>query len=305
MLLGLLACAPACDGDGRGSRGELAELERLAFVPPGECAVSSSIVCSNDAALLVDRYEVTRDAWRRWVASGEIDPAPSARAVYAEWGPEDGELPAGYLDLDEARSFAAARGMRLLTASEWMRVASGTSRQKWPWGYKAISVANTLELGLRRPAAVGTFEQGSTPLGTYDMLGNVWEWVEGRIAAEPGAARKGDDPAWVQAWVMGGSYLTLQRSLLEPYEAASDVPVYHAVLDRRHRALDVGLRCAADAEAYLLAHAGGWGTGARDRERLVAIGASWGPSALPLLEELAARDGAPEGLAWLAEGAAR
>lgn len=302
-MLGL-ALGAGCGDERGGSSDALHELERLAFVPPGECAVTPTLVCANHVPLLVDRYEVTRAAWLRWVEADDVPLKPAARAIYDTWPEEDSELlPASYLDRSEARSFAASRGMRLLTAAEWMRVASGTRRQPWPWGYRAISVANTLELGLRRPAAVGTFEQGrTTSLGTYDMLGNVWEWVDGRIQpAELGAVVPDDG----RGWVMGGSYLTLQRSLLEPYEAGDDVPVYHAVLDRRHRAVDVGLRCAAEAEPYLLTHADTWGTGSKVRERLNAIGAAWGPAAVPLLDELAARAGGAPGIAWLAEGARR
>lgn len=299
LVTGLLAGLSGCDNGGRGGLDPLRELERLAFVPVGECPVTPTLVCANEVPLLVDRYEVTRGDWRRWQSAGED---ASARAVIDAWGADTHDLPAGYLNLDEARRYAASRGMRLLSAAEWIRVASGTSRQQWPWGYRAISVANTLELGLRKPAAVGTFEQGSTQLGIYDMLGNVWEWVDERIEA-PGfgePARVADDG---RGWVMGGSYLTLQRSLLEPYEPVDEIPVYHAELDQRHRAIDIGLRCAAEAETYLVEHAPEWGTDARARERLTAIGASWGQAALPLLDELAARDGAAPGLSWLAEGA--
>jgi formylglycine-generating enzyme required for sulfatase activity len=295
-----LVLASACSPQAEGQHDALRELEQLAFVPVGECPVTSTIVCANEVPLLVDRYEVTRAAWLRWVESQPNGPS-TAQVVYDSWGPEDSELPAGYLDHAEAQAFAASRGMRLLTASEWMRVASGTRRQTWPWGYEAISVANTLELGLREPVAVGTFEQGRTPLGTYDMLGNVWEWVDGRVASSEASGFQDDG----RAWVMGCSYLTLQRSLLEPFEAKDEVPVIHAVRDRRHRAVDVGLRCAADAEAYLWERSEEWGMTSEARERLVAIGASWGAPAVPMLTDLADRVDAPPGLAWLAEGAAQ
>jgi len=297
VLLHVVLFVPACDGRHEGDHTALRELEQLAFVPVGACSVTPTLVCANEAPLLVDRYEVTRAAWLRWVEAQPVP--PSARAVYDTWDP-DSQLPAGYLDHAEASRFAASRGMRLLTASEWMRVASGTRRQPWPWGYRAISVANTLELGLRTPVAVGTFEQGRTPLGTYDMLGNVWEWVDDRILQPE------SDDDWVddgRAWVMGCSYLTLQRSLLEPFEANDEIPVVHAVRDRRHRAVDVGLRCAADAEAYLWERADEWGRSTGARARLIAVGASWGASAAPLLTDLAGRADAPLGLVWLSEGA--
>jgi formylglycine-generating enzyme required for sulfatase activity len=269
-------------------------------VPPGECAIAPALVCANERPLLVDRYEVTRGAWLRWIESPDagVDVPPEARAVYDRWGVDVRDLPAGFVDQDEARRFAAWRGMRLPTAAEWMRTASGTRRQPWPWGYRAISVANTLELGLRAPVAAGTFEQGRTPLGTYDMIGNVREWVDDRIPSLGGEAEDG------RSWVMGGSYLTRARPLFEP-DARGDLRVHHEALDRRHRALDVGFRCAVDAEQYLAAHASRWGRGPASRARLIAVGRAWGRAALPLLEELAARGGAARGLGYLLEGARR
>ena len=67
----------------------------------------------------------------------------------------------------------------------------------------------------------------------------------------------------------------------------------------------VGLRCAADASAYLFENASEWGIDADARERLGAVGERFGRQALPLLIELAARPGASEGLGVLLEGARR
>src|SRR6185295_18284062 len=97
-----------------------------------------------------------------------------------------------FMTLPEARAFADSRGMRLLTAREWIRIACGTRALPYPWGgTEASSVANTLNLGVGRPLPVGTFEQGRTPLSTYDMAGNVWEWVEEPIL-QPDAASSGE-----------------------------------------------------------------------------------------------------------------
>jgi hypothetical protein len=284
----------------RGDPGErsLRQLERLAFVPEGECRVPPYLACGNDRPLLVDRYEVTRGELSRWIEEEEVALPAAARAVVARWGSEEEDLPASFVSLEDARGFASWRGMRLPTAGEWLRIASGTRAQPWPWGYKAISVANTLELGLGRPLAVGTFEQGRTPLGTYDMIGNVREWVEGALGP-------GEQPALSgQAWAMGGSFLSRQRPLIE-LAAFGGLRFDQLVLDERHRAMDVGLRCAVEAEPYLRRQAPRFERVPRRRERLQAIGSGWGRASIPLLELLAAEPGAPVAFAELLAGARR
>lgn len=304
----------------------VAELERLAFVPPDAFALPAldgvPIVGDNLRALLVDRCEVTRGEWRDWLAT-QAARDPLLEAWVAAWPAGASEdWPATFMTLDEARTFAGERGMRLLTAREWLRIACGPRRQPWPWGSSAhTSVANTLELGLGRPVAVGTFEQGRTPLAVFDLLGNVWEWVEEPIHSVAPAPRAADGdlaglpPSGASAasasfaWAMGGSYLAWPRRLFEIVEevdpgsrrAIQRWSFYQQDLHPLARSSDVGLRCAADAEEYL------WRTAPRldgaERARLRGVGRAWGSAAIPLLERLCERPAAPIALRHLLEGA--
>ena len=297
-------CAPS-DRSEPGALDDLASLERLAFVPAGECVfqpgASARISCSNPRPLLVDRFEVTRAEWRSASPPASTDPG---FATYQEtWTPPTADWPASYMTLLEARALAASRGMRLPTAREWLRIACGTSERPYayPWGGGlARSVANTLELDLGNPAPVGTFEQGRTPLSIYDMAGNVWEWVEDPISFPREESDRGGylDPD--VAWAMGGSYLSHLRRL---YDDAKGINYFFEQdLDPRTRARDVGLRCCADAEEYLLSRAGRIRVEGSEA-RLRAIGASWGHDAAPLLEALEKRPEAPGALRLLLEGA--
>jgi formylglycine-generating enzyme required for sulfatase activity len=260
------------------------------------------IACSNPRPLLVDRYEVTRSDWKAWRAAGPERDANLA-GYEASWAPPTSDWPASYMTLAEARAFASSRGMRLPTAREWLRVACGTSERPYdyPWGGSlARSVANTLELGLGNPAPVGTFEQGRTPLSIYDMAGNVWEWVEDPIAIPRDDLERGPylDPEL--AWAMGGSHLAYLRRLYD--DAKGFNYFFEQDLDPRTRSRDLGLRCCADAEEYLWSRATRWG-GEGSEPRLRAVGAAWGRDAVPLLEGLAGKPGAPAGLRFLLDGA--
>jgi hypothetical protein len=310
VLLALLASLGAC-GLGEpavsdaGVLDDLATLERLAFVPAGECVfqpgAGARISCANPRPLLVDRFEVTRAEWT--AAPGATASSDPGFASYvATWTPPTADWPASYMTLAEARAFAAARGMRLPTAREWLRVACGTNERPYvyPWGGGlARSVANTLELGLGNPAPVGTFEQGRTPLSIYDMAGNVWEWVEDPIAISGGEQDHGYlDPD--VAWAMGGSHLSHLRRLYD--DAKGTNYFFEQDLDPRSRARDVGMRCCADAEEYLSSRAGRIRVEGAEA-RLRAIGAGWGHDAAPLLEGLEKRPDAPAALRLLLEGA--
>ncbi len=303
----LLRLAPLCllgplfaCGKGTSRAPRLLSCERLAFVPAG---VVAGGMARSPFDLLVDRFEVSRGLWRAVRKLDRDLPELSGRLgiVWAEEG--DDSLPATGMDALEARRCAAARGMRLPSTQEWFYIAAGERAQFYPWGNSLVrTAANTWEVGLGSPAAVGTFPAGVTRGGIYDLVGNVWEWTEPPLiedAAPYGWSGSGAPP--FGRWAMGGSY----KYPVRPLFGSGPVPGLLALgLEEGSRSIDVGLRCVAEAEPYLRAHAEEWSSPAY-RERVIAVGRRWGPRAAGLLERLAADPEAPAALAWLAEGSRR
>jgi formylglycine-generating enzyme required for sulfatase activity len=241
---------------------------------------------------------VTRGEWRAWYLARAQVGDPEARAHVAAWDPATDAWPASMLSRAEAREYASSQGMRLPSGSEWLRIACGTAATPYPWGPNdAASVANTLELGLRAPTAVGTFEQGRAALEIYDLLGNVWEWV----AEPPGRVDPPGKELW--AWALGGSFLTLRAPLFDP--RADEQGTLHLELDAEGRSNEVGLRLVAEASGWLEAHAAELARAPAAEGRLVAVGKRWGPAALPLLEDLVAAHPDEPALSWLLAGARR
>jgi hypothetical protein len=301
LLLALAWSAGACGGEPEQVSPALLELERLAFLPRGEVVPSIEAgAFGSDAPLLVDMYEVTRGDWKRYQTETNVEPDPLLGSFVAGWTPDTDDWPAAYMTWSEAAAFAEWRGMRLLDLGEWLFCAMGASARAYPWGTTPQqSISNTLELRLERPAPVGTFESGRTPQWCYDLLGNVSEWI-----SEPAPSNDliaGD--ARVSA--MGGSYLAHLRPLYRRPLNSLDRAFFAELLHPGTRSVDVGLRCAAPAAEYLWRRAPDWGTGEATLARLTAVGERWGRQASPLLDGLAAREGAPPGLRALAEGARR
>jgi len=68
---------------------------------------------------------------------------------------------------------------RLPNEPEWEWAASGKEKRHYPWGNTEPNpkLANYGEnVGATTP--VGSYPDGATPEGLYDMAGNVWEWME-------------------------------------------------------------------------------------------------------------------------------
>jgi serine/threonine-protein kinase len=83
---------------------------------------------------------------------------------------------------------------RLPTKAEWLRAATGTSPQgfPFPWGNEPPTRERANYFGeFRGPTVVGSNSAGSSQNGCHDLAGNVWEWCQDRLPGEPKRVLKG------------------------------------------------------------------------------------------------------------------
>jgi iron(II)-dependent oxidoreductase len=132
------------------------------------------------AGLTASRY-VERDGtgWSR-VRFGVREPVPH-------------DEPVMHVSYYEAEAYAAWTGRRLPTEAEWEKAArfdpeTGRSR-RYPWGEEDPGQRQA-NLGQRhlRPAPVGAYPDGVSPLGVHQLIGDVWEWTSSDFTPYPGFA---------------------------------------------------------------------------------------------------------------------
>jgi len=179
---------------------------RMVYVPAGEFIMGSDegpedekparIVDLN--AYWIDQYEVTNRMYKMCVDAGRCNPPDYRRAN--EWfqlelislvepiirnydDPRYESYPISRITWDDAMNYCTWVGRRLPTEAEWEKAARGTDGRTFPWGENAdCAHANVYafpadEACAYAPTRVGSYENGVSPFGAYDMAGNVFEFV--------------------------------------------------------------------------------------------------------------------------------
>ncbi|MBN2474918.1 MAG: SUMF1/EgtB/PvdO family nonheme iron enzyme [Pirellulales bacterium] len=129
----------------------------------------------------VDLAPVTNAQFGRFLGDSNYRPQKGENFL-RHW--QDGRPPIGkedhpvvYVDLDDARAYAAWAGKRLPTEEEWQLAAGGRECLLYPWG-NVFDAARCNGDSSGSTTPVRAFPAGRSPLGLYDMCGNTWEWTE-------------------------------------------------------------------------------------------------------------------------------
>lgn len=175
----------------------LAADEDMVYIPPGPFVCGSEeegTLCevNLEHGFWMDRFPVTNAQFSRF-----LNEKGNREEGGAEWidlyesrirqNPEGFAAEAGYNDHPVvavswygAKAYAQWAGKRLPTEQEWEKAARGVDGRRYPWGEDwDPAKCNTREGGPGQTTPVGSYPQGVSPYGCYDMAGNVWEWAAG------------------------------------------------------------------------------------------------------------------------------
>jgi formylglycine-generating enzyme required for sulfatase activity/serine/threonine protein kinase len=207
-----------------------------------------------------------RDSWWPQGSSKKAD-WEKARAAYtplcnAEKG-ERKKHPINCVTWAQADEFCRVHGKRLPTEAEFEYAARGSDGRVYPWGdakpsaehlnacgseclawRKATGLPAILPMyaaddGFPGTSPVGSYSEGRTEAGLYDMVGNVFEWTADRFMAYP--ASENDPPPTAQ-----GNTRVIRGGAFNSFEPEHTDPALRLPYDADAHTHGIGFRCAAD-----------------------------------------------------------
>ena len=193
----------------------------------------------------IDKFEVTNASYEACVKAGSCEP-PKQLYFFPEspnrtyfGNPQYANYPVIYVDWTQAKTYCEWRGARLPTEAEWEKAARGTDERTYAWGKDLTCQKANYQGCINITSEVGTYPEGVSPYGAFDMTGNVWEWVSDWYSSNYYSVSTQNNPTGPvtgqSRQVRGGSWTRY------------DVTAYHrSNLAATYNNFDIGIRCARD-----------------------------------------------------------
>ena|GEM_PF-1087843 len=252
-------------------------LTGMALIAAGSFTMGSSSSTSEQPihtvyldAYYIDKYEVTNGQYKQFIDAGGYRNSSCWTTEGWDWrmsnnitqpnywtsstfgyvavnGPN---LPVVGVSWYEADAYAKWAGKRLPTEAEWEKAARGTDQRMYPWGniwytnycnWHDGTSGDGSQDGYKYTAPIGSYENGKSPYGCYDMAGNVSEWCNDLSGTYPsGTVSNPSGPTTgIYRVLRGGSWEGGVYESRSAYRYLSNYPY--------HNFDNFGFRCAKSA----------------------------------------------------------
>jgi serine/threonine protein kinase len=122
----------------------------------------------------IDQYQTTNAEYQQYLLAnpGAATPLPAQ--------PGEEKHPVRGVTWDQADAYCKWNNKRLPKEAEWEAAGrgAGSAPQLYPWGNDSTAGGDAVKLPNQNTYEVGTQPFNKSPLGVFDMVGNVWEWVD-------------------------------------------------------------------------------------------------------------------------------
>jgi len=194
-------------------------------------------------AFYIDKYEVTNAEFKKFLIDlGKYTDAQIQMLIERLELQED-NLPVRNLTWFKADEYCRFVGKRLPSEAEWEKAARGSDGREYPWGNDWNPDYVNAGQGEADLTPVGSFENGKSPFGVYDMAGNVMEWTADWYEPYPGAEYQSPNYGKKRRVVRGGSWGGVGHYVIPHYFRVA----YRFNFPPDQAFNDVGFRCARDA----------------------------------------------------------